>query len=55
MLFCGKGPDEVEADTGPSVICNECVDMCNESKEEKILPGDLSTDTLPTPRNQRIY
>lgn len=57
--FCGKGPDEVgKLITGPSVhICNECVDMCNEIlKEEKAsIPGDLSLDTLPTPREIKEY
>ncbi len=57
--FCGKGPDEVgKLITGPSVhICNECVDMCNEIlKEEKAsIPGDLSLDTLPTPREIKDY
>lgn len=57
--FCGKGPDEVgKLITGPSVhICNECVDMCNEilREERSSVPGDLSLDTLPTPREIKEF
>lgn len=57
--FCGKGPDEVgKLITGPSVhICNECVDMCNEilREERTSVPGDLSIDTLPTPREMKDF
>ena len=57
--FCGKGPDEVgKLITGPSVhICNECVDMCNEilREERATVPGDLSLETLPTPREIKSY
>jgi ATP-dependent Clp protease ATP-binding subunit ClpX len=57
--FCGKGPDEVgKLITGPSVhICNECVDMCNEilREERSSVPGDLSLDTLPTPREMKEF
>ncbi len=57
--FCGKGPDEVgKLITGPSVhICNECVDMCNEilREEKTTVPGDLSLDTLPTPREIKEF
>lgn len=57
--FCGKGPDEVgKLITGPSVhICNECVDMCNEilREERTAVPGDLSFETLPTPREIKEF
>jgi len=57
--FCGKGPDEVgKLITGPSVhICNECVEMCNEilREERTSVPGDLSLDTLPTPREIKEF
>lgn len=57
--FCGKGPDEVgKLITGPSVhICNECVEMCNEilREERSSVPGDLSIDTLPTPREMKEF
>ena len=57
--FCGKGPDEVgKLITGPSVhICNECVDMCNEilREERSAVPGDLSIDTLPSPKEMKEF
>lgn len=57
--FCGKGPDEVgKLITGPSVhICNECVEMCNEilREEHSSVPGDLSINTLPTPREMKEF
>ncbi len=57
--FCGKGPDEVgKLITGPSVhICNECVEMCNEilREERSTVPGDLSIETLPTPREMKDF
>ena len=57
--FCGKGPDEVgKLITGPSVhICNEGVEMCNEilREERTAVPGDLSIDTLPTPREMKEF
>ncbi|NLE02569.1 MAG: ATP-dependent Clp protease ATP-binding subunit ClpX [Fibrobacter sp.] len=57
--FCGKGPDEVgKLITGPSVhICNECVEMCNEilREERSVVPGDLSIDTLPTPKEMKEF
>jgi len=57
--FCGKGPDEVgKLITGPSVhICNECVEMCNEilREERSTVPGDLSIDTLPTPKEMKEF
>ncbi|MFW6245733.1 MAG: ATP-dependent Clp protease ATP-binding subunit ClpX [Fibrobacterota bacterium] len=57
--FCGKGPDEVsKLITGPSVhICNECVDMCNEilREERSAVPGDLSLETLPNPREIKEF
>lgn len=57
--FCGKGPDEVgKLITGPSVhICNECVEMCNEilREERSTVPGDLSIDNLPSPREMKEF
>lgn len=57
--FCGKGPDEVgKLITGPSVhICNECVEMCNEilREERSSVPGDLSIETLPTPKEIKAF
>ncbi|MDG5816764.1 ATP-dependent Clp protease ATP-binding subunit ClpX [Chitinispirillales bacterium ANBcel5] len=57
--FCGKGPDEVsKLITGPSVhICNECVGMCTEilDEERSTVSGDLSLDSLPTPREIKEY
>jgi ATP-dependent Clp protease ATP-binding subunit ClpX len=57
--FCGKSPEEVgKLITGPSVhICNECVDMCNDilREDKKAAAGDISLDTLPTPREMKEY
>jgi ATP-dependent Clp protease ATP-binding subunit ClpX len=57
--FCGKGPDDVgKLITGPSVhICNECVEMCNEilREERTTVPGDMSLDNLPAPREMREF
>ncbi len=57
--FCGKGTDAVDKlITGPSVhICSECVEMCNEilREDRNAIPGDLSLDSLPTPRDIKEF
>lgn len=52
--FCGKSQHEVKKlIAGPSVfICDECVDLCNDIIREEVqeAQGDVSTDSLPTPK-----
>ena len=50
--FCGKGQEEVrKLIAGPSVyICDECVDLCNDSIEEKVKANDEEVlEVLPSP------
>jgi len=56
--FCGKSQKQVKKlIAGPGVyICDECIDLCNEIIEEELTDtGELTFDTLPTPREIRTF
>lgn len=55
--FCGRGSSEVEklvAGPAGTNICDECIEACNdiifEEMPSESASGDLSFDTLPTPK-----
>src|SRR4029077_6000422 len=56
--FCGKSQKQVKKlIAGPGVyICDECIELCNESIEEELPEtAELTFDNLPNPREVRAF